>query len=489
MRSKTIRRQEIPQTEIPNIMNSSKGEIRIDATTENKKTRNNKRRGERKCQKASSSGPISLAKLKKAPGAPRRFKSAFIFFSSWKHRQIKLELNKQGPEKKSQMANVARIVSEEWKNLPLAERKVWEEKAQLDKRRYELEKAMYKGPWRVKARSKKDPTAPKKPMSAYLSYANSKRLMVRSKNPTASNAEVSKKLAAMWREESQEVRQPYIEEEARLREIYKVEIEAWRRNQKSEVDRTQRETLALLTAAHQLNDSDEYNSNNLDAMADSSILEGCSTEDSMNSDMDEEPSPSEDESPSWHSRLSSEGNLFPRLSESTSCRERPGKSPPSSCVATSSNLASLPVIPNSIPQSDMQDGDRHHPLHQYAVDTNQLWNTDWTNRISEEEHSASTKPFVMVGDKHYVGANMRFNCLDSSDNMDHSGRYAMDTSNKCGIVQLEPKIPSASLGNDGSSALDRFLEDALSDDTDVMTKNSPLVVGDFLDELINGLFE
>ena len=29
------------------------------------------------------------AKLKKAPGAPRRFKSSFIFFSSWKHKELK----------------------------------------------------------------------------------------------------------------------------------------------------------------------------------------------------------------------------------------------------------------------------------------------------------------------------------------------------------------------------------------------------------------
>jgi len=133
------------------------------------------------------------------------------------------------------MTSVAKLVAEAWKNLSPEERHIWEEKAKLDKRRYELEKATYDGPLRVKVRrSKKDPSAPKKPMSAYLSFANRKRSSIRLMHPTATNAEISKILAAMWREVPQEIRQPYIDEEARLRDTYKVEIAAWRsqKNQK-----------------------------------------------------------------------------------------------------------------------------------------------------------------------------------------------------------------------------------------------------------------
>lgn len=39
--------------------------------------------------------PIRKKKLKKAPGALRRFKSAFIFFSTWKHKEINDRAAKQ----------------------------------------------------------------------------------------------------------------------------------------------------------------------------------------------------------------------------------------------------------------------------------------------------------------------------------------------------------------------------------------------------------
>ena len=58
------------------------------------------------------------------------------------------------------------MVSEAWRELNPEEKEVWEKKARKDKARYEVEKAMYKGPWKVPAnkRTPKDPSAPKRPM-------------------------------------------------------------------------------------------------------------------------------------------------------------------------------------------------------------------------------------------------------------------------------------------------------------------------------------
>jgi hypothetical protein len=42
----------------------------------------------------------SQHKLKKAPGAPRRFKSAFIFFSTQKHREIRESMGEQSSKAK-----------------------------------------------------------------------------------------------------------------------------------------------------------------------------------------------------------------------------------------------------------------------------------------------------------------------------------------------------------------------------------------------------
>ena len=58
------------------------------------------------------------------------------------------------------------MVSEAWRELNPEDKEVWEKKARKDKARYEVEKAMYKGPWKVPAnkRTPKDPSAPKRPM-------------------------------------------------------------------------------------------------------------------------------------------------------------------------------------------------------------------------------------------------------------------------------------------------------------------------------------
>jgi hypothetical protein len=63
--------------------------------------------------------------------------------------------------------DVAKLVSQAWKEISDEERDTWEELARKDKARYEMEKSMYTGPWKVPAmkRSQKDPNAPKRPMS------------------------------------------------------------------------------------------------------------------------------------------------------------------------------------------------------------------------------------------------------------------------------------------------------------------------------------
>jgi hypothetical protein len=70
---------------------------------------------------------------------------------------------------KSQATDVAKLVAEAWKNLSTEERKKWDELARIDKARFKTEQALYKGPWKVAAgkRLPKDPTAPKRPMSAF----------------------------------------------------------------------------------------------------------------------------------------------------------------------------------------------------------------------------------------------------------------------------------------------------------------------------------
>jgi len=96
-----------------------------------------------------------------------------------------------------------KLLGEEWKKLSDKDKVEYEEKAEKDKKRYQKEMEDYNPPSddedddsddgggkkKVK-RAKKDPNAPKKPMNAYMLYANSVRAKVREENPDMSMAEV-----------------------------------------------------------------------------------------------------------------------------------------------------------------------------------------------------------------------------------------------------------------------------------------------------------
>ena len=129
------------------------------------------------------------------------------------------------------------------------DRAIWDEKARLDKERFEVEKSLNTGPWKipVKQKSRKDPGAPKRPMSSFLSYSNSKRSEIKRTHPGISNADASKLLAKMWKEAPYEEKREHIEREERLREIYKREMAKYRNKKKNEMEeiRGKREEAAL----------------------------------------------------------------------------------------------------------------------------------------------------------------------------------------------------------------------------------------------------
>lgn len=163
--------------------------------------------------------------LRKAPQAPKRFKSSYILFFMAKQQEIKDSL---GPS--ATVGDVSKKSSEMWKTLPPDQRAHWDDVAKKDKERYMAEKAMYTGPWQVPwKRAKKDPSAPKRPMSAFLYFSQDKRRKIKDANPGMRNTEVSRILGDMWKNASEEERTPHIEREASERAKYKVEIAEWRK--------------------------------------------------------------------------------------------------------------------------------------------------------------------------------------------------------------------------------------------------------------------
>ena len=72
--------------------------------------------GTKASSRASNRSRRASRKLKKAPGAPRRFKSSFIFFSSWKHKEIRNQLGKEQAKEK------VRVVMEQYMYLSTGQR-------------------------------------------------------------------------------------------------------------------------------------------------------------------------------------------------------------------------------------------------------------------------------------------------------------------------------------------------------------------------------
>jgi hypothetical protein len=128
-----------------------------------------------------------------------------------------------------QVGEISKRSSEKWRKLTPDEKRIWEDKAETDKRRYKLEKERYTGPWQVPwKRAKKNPNAPKRPMSAFLYFSQEKRSIIKAQNPGLKNTEISRVLGQMWKSAPQEERSPHIEHEKGEREKYKVQMAAWR---------------------------------------------------------------------------------------------------------------------------------------------------------------------------------------------------------------------------------------------------------------------
>jgi HMG (high mobility group) box len=168
------------------------------------------------------------------------------------------------------------MVSIAWKNLSPEEREHWDEMARADKERYETERILYDGPWKVPAQKpEKYPNAPKRPMSAFLAYSNTNRSKVKSKNPSLSNTEISRVLASMWKEMDEGKKQRYVDEEVQLRSEYKSRIAEWRANEENELEfeRKRKEEMAIRTLEshnRQLIDERLYNPIRRDSMVKSS---------------------------------------------------------------------------------------------------------------------------------------------------------------------------------------------------------------------------
>ena len=148
-------------------------------------------------------------------------------FSEVKREEI---LHKHGMSRNHD--EILNVVADEWKKLSDKDRAYWDEQSRNDKVRYVREKAAWNGPSLVpKRRAKKNPLAPKRPMSAFLKFSQTRRTMVKKENPDMSNTDVSRLLGEMWRNASPKETAPYREQELLERANYNNEIKKFKAEQ------------------------------------------------------------------------------------------------------------------------------------------------------------------------------------------------------------------------------------------------------------------
>ncbi len=112
----------------------------------------------------------------------------------------------------------------------------WENVARADRDRYQEEKAAYTGPLLIppaegklsdrksfKKKPEKDPSAPKRPITAFLYFSQQLRPSLKNQNPGWRMAELSQELGRMWREMSESERTPYLKYEEEVKGKWRLE--------------------------------------------------------------------------------------------------------------------------------------------------------------------------------------------------------------------------------------------------------------------------
>lgn len=139
----------------------------------------------------------------KDPNAPKKSKSAYIFFCSDARKEIK----ESDPDMSA--TDVTREVSNRWNALKestdeddIETVNRYKEMAEEDKLRYKEEKANYVAPdnLAVKKSRKARKDGPPKPKTAYMFFSQDERKNVVEENPDFSFAEIAKELGRRWSE-------------------------------------------------------------------------------------------------------------------------------------------------------------------------------------------------------------------------------------------------------------------------------------------------
>jgi len=144
----------------------------------------------------------------KSAGKPKGRMSAYTFFVQ----TCREEHRKKHPNENVNFTEFSKKCAERWKQMTEKEKKRFGEMAEKDKIRYDKEMSSYVPPpsegGKTK-RKKKDPNAPKRPLSAFFLFCADERPSVKVVHPEYSVGEVAKEMGERWSKVTAEQKSKY----------------------------------------------------------------------------------------------------------------------------------------------------------------------------------------------------------------------------------------------------------------------------------------
>jgi len=153
----------------------------------------------------------------KDPNAPKKPLSAYFLFSQDERLKVKAEFADYS------ITDVAKELGRRWATIDPGLKQQYEQRYQSARKVFDQEMSAYKP-----HKKKKDPNAPKQPLSAYFIFSTEERLKVKNENPNYSICEVAKELGRRWAEMDPSLKQRFQARAEEGRQKYDVEMAAYR---------------------------------------------------------------------------------------------------------------------------------------------------------------------------------------------------------------------------------------------------------------------
>ena len=158
---------------------------------------------------------------------PKGRMSAYTFFVQ----TCREEHRKKHPNENVNFTEFSKKCAERWKQMTDKEKKRFSDMADKDKARYDREMASYVPPPSEsgkKHKKKKDPNAPKRPLSAFFLFCADERAGVKAINPSFSVGDVAKHLGERWNKVSADQKSKYEARAQQDKQRYEREMENYR---------------------------------------------------------------------------------------------------------------------------------------------------------------------------------------------------------------------------------------------------------------------